>query len=172
MSKQRGHYCRICGQHKANEKFSGKGHATHICKACSKRRNKPPDTPSDIPFVKDKEGFFASHDFPLDIIPRFDFEDSSFHDDAADINSIKKKRQKRKKKSKCPQKSQAKMFLSEILADGAKPKNEIVEAAGEIGIPLQALRLAKGSLGIRSDMTDSGSIWFLPTHLKTKDINS
>jgi hypothetical protein len=33
---KRGHYCRICGAHKANEKFSGKGHAAHICKACAK----------------------------------------------------------------------------------------------------------------------------------------
>ena len=31
-----GHCCKICGQYKANEKFSGKGHATHICKTCSK----------------------------------------------------------------------------------------------------------------------------------------
>lgn len=30
-----GHYCKICGQYKANEQFSGKGHAAHICKACS-----------------------------------------------------------------------------------------------------------------------------------------
>ena len=28
--KQQGHYCRICGDYKANEKFSGKGHAQHI----------------------------------------------------------------------------------------------------------------------------------------------
>jgi hypothetical protein len=33
--KHRGHYCKICGEHKANEKFSGKGHAKHICKSCS-----------------------------------------------------------------------------------------------------------------------------------------
>ena len=32
--KPQGHYCKICGEHKANEKFSGKGHSTHICKAC------------------------------------------------------------------------------------------------------------------------------------------
>lgn len=32
--KQQGHYCKICGEHKANEKFTGKGHALHICKAC------------------------------------------------------------------------------------------------------------------------------------------
>lgn len=33
--RPQGHYCKICGQYKANEKFSGKGHATHICKTCS-----------------------------------------------------------------------------------------------------------------------------------------
>lgn len=32
--KHQGHYCRICGEHKANEKFTGKGHAKHICKKC------------------------------------------------------------------------------------------------------------------------------------------
>ena len=29
--KKHGHYCKICGEYKANEKFSGKGHAAHIC---------------------------------------------------------------------------------------------------------------------------------------------
>ena len=32
----RGHYCKMCGEIKANEKFSGKGHRNHICKSCSK----------------------------------------------------------------------------------------------------------------------------------------
>jgi len=41
MSKKKrgrpqGHYCKVCGEYKANEKFSGKGHATHLCKACSR----------------------------------------------------------------------------------------------------------------------------------------
>ena len=41
MSKKKsgrphGHYCKICGKYKANEKFSGKGLAAHICKACSR----------------------------------------------------------------------------------------------------------------------------------------
>lgn len=30
-----GHFCKVCGMRKSNESFSGKGHATHICKACS-----------------------------------------------------------------------------------------------------------------------------------------
>lgn len=33
--KKRGHYCKVCGEYKANEKFSGKGHAVHICKTCA-----------------------------------------------------------------------------------------------------------------------------------------
>lgn len=33
--KRQGHYCRICGDIKPNEKFSGKGHAAHICKSCA-----------------------------------------------------------------------------------------------------------------------------------------
>ncbi|PXV62703.1 RimJ/RimL family protein N-acetyltransferase [Dysgonomonas alginatilytica] len=33
--KKQGHYCRVCGERKANEKFSGKGHAKHVCKECN-----------------------------------------------------------------------------------------------------------------------------------------
>ena len=35
IMKKQGHYCKICGKYKANEKFSGKGHANHICKDCA-----------------------------------------------------------------------------------------------------------------------------------------
>jgi len=31
-----GHYCRICGRTRPNEKFSGKGHGTHVCKDCAR----------------------------------------------------------------------------------------------------------------------------------------
>ena len=30
--KKQGHYCKVCGEYKAHEKFSGRGHAAHICK--------------------------------------------------------------------------------------------------------------------------------------------
>lgn len=30
--KHKGHYCKICGEYKSNESFSGKGHAQHLCK--------------------------------------------------------------------------------------------------------------------------------------------
>jgi len=33
--KNHKHYCKVCGCYKSNEKFSGKGHVTHICKSCA-----------------------------------------------------------------------------------------------------------------------------------------
>ena len=35
MKKQHGHYCRICGRRRPNEKFSGNGHRIHVCKDCN-----------------------------------------------------------------------------------------------------------------------------------------
>ena len=32
--KHRGHYCWVCQRYLPNEKFSGRGHARHICKKC------------------------------------------------------------------------------------------------------------------------------------------
>jgi hypothetical protein len=34
--EQRGHWCWCCGSFLPNEKFSGKGHARHLCKQCAK----------------------------------------------------------------------------------------------------------------------------------------
>lgn len=34
--KPPGHYCRVCGRRRANEKFGGRGHAQHICKDCQR----------------------------------------------------------------------------------------------------------------------------------------
>ena len=36
MKKRRGHYCRICGNQRPNEAFSGKGHRIHVCKKCAR----------------------------------------------------------------------------------------------------------------------------------------
>lgn len=37
-----GHYCRICGRTRANEKFTGKGHKNHICKDCTRESGRKP----------------------------------------------------------------------------------------------------------------------------------
>ncbi|MCL1843690.1 MAG: hypothetical protein FWF79_07745 [Defluviitaleaceae bacterium] len=60
--KQRGHFCRICHQRKSNEKFSGRGHAAHICKACAKRGNKPPEI-KDEPLVFVDENYIEADGF-------------------------------------------------------------------------------------------------------------
>ena len=36
MKQMHDHYCKICGRRRANEKFSGSGHAAHICKDCAR----------------------------------------------------------------------------------------------------------------------------------------
>jgi ribosome-binding protein aMBF1 (putative translation factor) len=38
MAREKGHYCHVCGRYRANEKFSGKGHARHICKDCAREQ--------------------------------------------------------------------------------------------------------------------------------------
>ena len=43
--KKRRHYCKICGEYKSNERFSGKGHTAHICKACA---SLPPEKKSEM----------------------------------------------------------------------------------------------------------------------------
>ena len=36
MKKRSGHYCRICGRRRPNEKFSGNGHRIHVCQECAR----------------------------------------------------------------------------------------------------------------------------------------
>lgn len=59
--RRHGHYCKICGEYKANEKFSGKGHANHICKKCAtlpaemKAEMETITKLGNLPFVLSKE---------------------------------------------------------------------------------------------------------------------
>ncbi len=48
--KHKGHYCKICGEYKSNESFSGKGHAQHICKECMGEMKKGNKKILDLPF--------------------------------------------------------------------------------------------------------------------------
>jgi hypothetical protein len=36
QKRRRGQFCWRCGRVRANERFSGKGHARHLCKDCEK----------------------------------------------------------------------------------------------------------------------------------------
>lgn len=128
--KPHGHYCRICGQYKANEKFSGRGHAAHICKACAKRGNKPPEITAEPVVYIDIETLSIDVD-NLDFIASIDDEPP------------KKKRKRKPSKEKIlrsAQKKQAKVLLSEMLANGDVSKTVIQEAATKAGITNMAER--------------------------------
>lgn len=45
-----GHYCWVCGRTRPNERFSGKGHARHICKECARR---PPEERDRVQALRD-----------------------------------------------------------------------------------------------------------------------
>ena len=49
-----GHYCRICGRVRPNEKFSGKGHKTYVCKDCAKL---PREEREAFEFTEEISGF-------------------------------------------------------------------------------------------------------------------
>lgn len=51
--KHKGHYCKICGEYKSNEPFSGKGHAQHICKKYMGEMKKDNKKILDLPFGDD-----------------------------------------------------------------------------------------------------------------------
>lgn len=51
-----GHYCRICGRHRPNEKFSGKGYNIHVCKECMRL---PKDKRQFIEEREEIEGFLS-----------------------------------------------------------------------------------------------------------------
>lgn len=74
--KRQGHYCRICGEYKANEKFSGKGHAQHICKACMSHKKKGDEFPSEeeVPELVEYDADDMDYDMfnpDIDIMPSF-----------------------------------------------------------------------------------------------------
>lgn len=75
--KHSGHYCRICGEYKANEKFSGKGHAQHICKACMSSTSGKDCQKQDCEVFFDCEDEIDFISSDTDVMPIF-YEDKSF----------------------------------------------------------------------------------------------
>ena len=157
MKKPHGHYCRICGQRKANEKFSGRGHAAHICKACAKRGNRPPEIKAEpLVFVDSDE------DRTLDNASVLDIYAIPYTANEEPLKPKKKRKPSKEKLLRAAQKKQAKELLSRLLSDGDTPVKEITNAAREAKIPSEALRRAKGSLGIKAVVTENGNTWRLP----------
>lgn len=56
--KHKGHYCKVCGEYKSNESFSGKGHVQHICKKCMSNLKKGNKNSFELPFDDDNDDDF------------------------------------------------------------------------------------------------------------------
>ena len=158
--KPRGHFCRICHQRKSNEKFSGRGHAAHICKACAKRGNKPPEI-KDEPLVFIDEDNIEAGDF---VGGNWDYiyNDYLLIEEETPAPKKKKRKPDKAKQLRAEQKKTAKALLSKILLTEDVSAAKIYEAASKAKIPVEALRRAKGSLSIKSE----GGVWRLPQHIR------
>ena len=62
-----GHYCWVCGRSRANEKFSGKGHARHICKDCARLPREDRDRAQAL---RDIQGFLGQRNISAGNIAR------------------------------------------------------------------------------------------------------
>ena len=80
-----GHWCRICGCNKPNEKFSGKGHRDHICKECSK---KPKDEIDSIDQEEEIFGFMSQSNISKKNIARLNTLKQSENKRVAELASI------------------------------------------------------------------------------------
>jgi len=134
--KRRSHYCRICHQYKANEKFSGHGHSVHICKACSKRGNKPPEIVVEEPVYIEMDEFDADDNSV--VIDAFDgtiYDDFDIFAYTAVEEPPKPKKKKRKpskeKLLRAAQKKTAKAFLCVEMSMGQMVEDVRLAVDGE-----------------------------------------
>lgn len=93
--KHGGHYCKVCGCHKSNESFSGRGHALHICKEC---QSLPKDEQADMMRCNEVER--AAFRFPMrrqdwELLEKYakkykDRESGKFAQEMLDMSQLKK----------------------------------------------------------------------------------
>ena len=130
MSKKpRGHFCKICYQRKSNEKFSWRGHTAHICKACAKRGNKPPEIKDEPLVFIDDEDYIDVEDYIF--CNDFYFDDYFFIEDAEPKPKKKKRKLDKAKQLRAEQKKAAKALLSKMLLNGDVRAATIHEAAAK-----------------------------------------
>lgn len=63
--KHQGHYCKVCGEYKSNESFTGKGHKNHICKKCDKLSKEDREKMMNGEFEEDSD-LFEDIELPFD----------------------------------------------------------------------------------------------------------
>ena len=63
--KHHEHYCKVCGEYKFNESFTGKGHKNHICKKCAKLSKEDREKMMNSDFDEDFD-LFEDIELPFD----------------------------------------------------------------------------------------------------------
>lgn len=93
-----GHYCRVCGRRRANEKFSGRGHARHSCKDCERelKRVSRQTAKEDTAPMGTLESFAEESNEFGDLLTEEDFEMSS-DDESFDVMPVPQPRSNSKK---------------------------------------------------------------------------
>jgi len=77
-----GHFCRICGRKRPNERFSGKGHRSHVCKDCARL---PKAERERIEQLDEMEGFLRQHSISQRNIERLEALTESPDADVAEL---------------------------------------------------------------------------------------
>jgi len=86
MKKKRsGHYCRICGTSRPNEKFTGKGHRDHICKECAR---KPKAERDEIDQTEEIFSFMSQSHISKKNVERLSVLADSEHDKISELAGI------------------------------------------------------------------------------------
>ena len=140
--KRQGHYCRICGEYKANEKFSGKGHAQHICKACMSKKNKVVEIDPDIQVVDE---YYDDELFG-------DMEYDMFNPDIDIMPPVEPERKKYKKLCK-EEKDALKIMWTDIITGYWLDERQIPfgESFNRLRKQLIEIFIEQGNLGIIDD---------------------
>ncbi len=140
--KRQGHYCRICGEYKANEKFSGKGHAQHICKACMSRKKKGVEIDPEIPAVDE---YYEEEPFG-------DIEYDMFNPDIDIMPPVVPERKKYKKLCK-EEKNALKIMWSDIITGYWLDERQIPfgESFNQLRKQLIEIFIEQGDLDITDD---------------------
>lgn len=73
--RNHGHYCKVCNEYKANEKFTGKGHKNHVCKKCTSSTKKLPESIKANQSLYESKAVVEEQDFVDWDIPLMEIED-------------------------------------------------------------------------------------------------
>lgn len=166
--KRSGHYCRICGEYKANEKFTGKGHARHICKKC---QSLPDEVKADMVRCNQVMRLFGKYPFARkdwELLEKYSkkYADKELGQLAQSILDDRRNRYEDEKEeplemmdSPVPY-SELEEYDKDIIMEFMA--ETVLDFIYEKDTPLDEVDFAKISAEVREDAKTCHGIWMLP----------